>query len=65
MESGGVLRGPDPTVFHFMAIPSVYASEVENEPAQQTGYHLALGDVAETGSTYTVENISKTRFLHT
>jgi len=65
VESGGVFVGPEPTVFHFMAIPSVYESEVEKEEDQQTGYHLALGDSSTIGSSYTVENLTKTRFLHT
>ena len=47
VESGGVFRGPDPTIFHFQAIPSVFESEIKNEVPKETGYHLALGDASK------------------
>ena len=47
METGGVFRGSDPTVFHFQAIPSVFESAITDELPQETGYHLALGDSSQ------------------
>jgi len=41
---GEVFRGAEPTLFNFIAIPSVFESEVSGDTPEDTGYHLALGD---------------------
>ena len=55
----GFFRGPDPTIFHFVAIPSRFETAIggiEND----TGYHIVEGDL-EIGSYSTAENFYTTR----
>lgn len=51
-------------MFNFFAIPSIFESEISGDTSSETGYHLSLGENSTKGSSYTVENLSKSRFLH-
>lgn len=47
-----------------MAIPSIFESELKEDPKEIKGYHLALGSKNTKGSQSEVDNLSSAGFLN-
>ena len=45
-----VFLGSEATQFSFFAIPSIFASELSEDPPEDKGYHMALGTESIQGS---------------
>jgi len=43
-------KGAEKTIFSFVAIPSIFESELSGEPSVDKGYHMALGTNNAKGS---------------
>ena len=59
-----VFKGYDETVFSFVAIPSIFESELSGDPSESKGYHLALGSKNSKGSQSKLDNLSHAGFLN-
>jgi len=45
-----VFLGSEASQFSFFAIPSIFESELTEDPAEDKGYHMALGTESLQGS---------------
>jgi len=59
-----VFKGSDRTIFSFVAIPSIFESELSGERSEGKGYHMALGAVNTKGSQSAVNDLSSVGFLN-
>ena len=59
-----VFKGSDRTIFSFVAIPSIFESELKDDPREGKGYHMALGALNTKGSQSAVNDLSSVGFLN-
>jgi len=59
-----VFAGSMTTTFSFVAIPSIFESEIKGDPSEGKGYHLALGSKNNKGSQSKVDGLSSAGFLN-
>ena len=58
-----MFKGSQSTIFSFVAIPSIFESELSGEPSEGKGYHLALGAKQTKGSQSAVDDLSSVGFI--
>ena len=63
-EPNLVFKGSVETIFSFVAIPSIFESELSDDPSEDKGYHMALGAKNVKGSQSDVDNLSSAGFLN-
>jgi len=59
-----VFKGLYQTIFSFVAIPSIFESELAADPEESKGYHMALGSKNTKGSQSAVNDLSIVGFLN-
>jgi len=59
-----VFKGSDQNIFSFVAIPSIFESELKDDPREGKGYHMALGALNTKGSQSAVNDLSSVGFLN-
>ena len=59
-----VFKGSQETILSFVAIPSIFESELSGDPSESKGYHMALGSNNTKGSQSAVDDLSSVGFLN-
>ena len=63
-NQGQILTGTIPSNFYFIMIPSFFQSSVPKFPSTLTGYHVALEKPADSGSQYSIDELSTANNLY-
>ena len=58
-----MFMGSEESIFSFVAIPSIFESELSGERSEGKGYHLALGAKQTKGSQSAVDDLSSVGFI--
>ena len=59
-----IFIGPEPSVFTFLAIASIFESEISGDPKEGKGYHMMLGAGTTPGSHEPVWELIQAGFLN-